>query len=88
MTNEKNYKLATLGVRAGQEPDPVTGAQAVPIYVIEYLAQKAREVNPDIIIMAKLSTRKDIEVDYVNRVGINLLILVLDYFHSQVVFYY
>ena len=49
-------------------------AQAVPIYVIEYLAQKAREVNPDIIIMAKLSTRKDIEVDYVNRVGINLLI--------------
>ena len=32
MTNEKNYKLATLGVRAGQQPDPVTGAQAVPIY--------------------------------------------------------
>ena len=49
-------------------------AQSVPIYAIEYLAQKAREVNPNIIIMAKLSTRKDIEVDYVNRVGINLLI--------------
>ena len=31
MTN-KNYGLATLGVRAGQQPDPVTGAQAVPIY--------------------------------------------------------
>ena len=28
----KDYGLATLGVRAGQEPDPVTGAQAVPIY--------------------------------------------------------
>ena len=26
MTN-KNYGLATLGVRAGQTPDPVTGAQ-------------------------------------------------------------
>ena len=31
MTN-KNYGLATLGVRAGQTPDPATGAQAVPIY--------------------------------------------------------
>ena len=30
--SKKNYGLATLGVRAGQEPDPVTGAQAVPIY--------------------------------------------------------
>ena len=25
MTNEKNYGLATLGVRAGQTPDPATG---------------------------------------------------------------
>ncbi|WP_296874118.1 O-acetylhomoserine aminocarboxypropyltransferase/cysteine synthase family protein [uncultured Methanobrevibacter sp.] len=32
MTNNKNYGLATLGVRAGQSPDPATGAQAVPIY--------------------------------------------------------
>lgn len=33
MINEKNYKLSTLGVHAGQEePDPVTGARAVPIY--------------------------------------------------------
>ena len=30
--SEKNYGLATLGVRAGQIPDPSTGAQAVPIY--------------------------------------------------------
>ena len=29
---DKNYRLATLGVRAGQQPDPATGAQAVPIY--------------------------------------------------------
>ena len=27
MTN-KDYRLATLGVRAGQTPDPATGAQA------------------------------------------------------------
>ena len=32
MNDKKKYGLATLGVRAGQEPDPVTGAQAVPIY--------------------------------------------------------
>ena len=29
---KNDYKLATLAVRAGQEPDPVTGAHAVPIY--------------------------------------------------------
>ena len=32
MSNKKEYGLATLGVRAGQTPDPATGAQAVPIY--------------------------------------------------------
>lgn len=33
MVNDNNYKLSTLGVHAGQEePDPVTGARAVPIY--------------------------------------------------------
>jgi O-acetylhomoserine (thiol)-lyase len=31
--NEKpNYQLGTLAVHAGQEPDPTTGARAVPIY--------------------------------------------------------
>ena len=30
--SNKDYGLATLGVRAGQTPDPATGAQAVPIY--------------------------------------------------------
>ena len=28
----KNYRLETLAVHAGQEPDPATGARAVPIY--------------------------------------------------------
>lgn len=32
MEQNKKYGLSTLGVRAGQEPDPFTGAQAVPIY--------------------------------------------------------
>ncbi len=33
MVNDNDYKLSTLGVHAGQEePDPVTGARAVPIY--------------------------------------------------------
>ncbi len=32
MSNEANYKLGTLALHAGQEPDPTTGARAVPIY--------------------------------------------------------
>lgn len=33
MVNSNDYKLSTLGVHAGQEePDPATGARAVPIY--------------------------------------------------------
>ena len=30
MVEKRQYKSSTLGVRAGQEPDPVTGACAVP----------------------------------------------------------
>lgn len=29
---QKNYKLGTLALHAGQEPDPTTGSRAVPIY--------------------------------------------------------
>jgi len=29
---DKNYKFETLQLHAGQEPDPTTGARAVPIY--------------------------------------------------------
>ena len=32
MSNEANYRLGTLALHAGQEPDPTTGARAVPIY--------------------------------------------------------
>ena len=30
--DSKNYKFETLQIHAGQEPDPATGARAVPIY--------------------------------------------------------
>ena len=30
--NECRYKLGTLALHAGQEPDPTTTARAVPIY--------------------------------------------------------
>lgn len=32
MTEQKKYRLETLGVHGGLSPDPVTGARAVPIY--------------------------------------------------------
>jgi glycogen debranching enzyme len=49
-------------------------AHSTPIFIAEYLAQKAREVNPDLIIMAELFTKKEKEISFVNRIGINLLI--------------
>ncbi len=49
-------------------------AHSTPIYIAEYLAQKAREVNPDLIIMAELFTKKERETEFVNRIGINLMI--------------
>src|ERR1700739_1201482 len=32
MANEKDFGFGTQAVHAGQRPDPVTGARAVPIY--------------------------------------------------------
>ena len=49
-------------------------AHSTPIFIAEYLAQKAREINPDLIIMAELFTKKEKEISFVNRIGINLLI--------------
>ena len=41
----KNYGLSTLGLHAGQEePDPATGARAVPIYqTSSYVFQDAEQ---------------------------------------------
>ena len=49
-------------------------AHSTPIFIAEYLAQKAREVNPDLIVMAELFTKKEKEISFVNRIGINILI--------------
>ena len=49
-------------------------AHSTPIYVAEYLAQQARKVNPDLLIIAELFTTKENEINFVNRIGINLLI--------------
>ena len=32
MTDQQDYRIGTLALHAGQEPDPTTGARAVPIY--------------------------------------------------------
>jgi len=32
MTDQQEYRIGTLALHAGQEPDPTTGARAVPIY--------------------------------------------------------
>ena len=52
MVEKRQYKSSTLGVRAGQEPDPVTGACAVPIYqtssyVFKDAAEAAKELSLD-----------------------------------------
>ena len=49
-------------------------AHSTPIYVGEYLAMKAREVNPNLLIIAELFTKKENEIKFVNKIGINLLI--------------
>ena len=57
-------------------------AHSTPIYVAEYLAQQARKVNPDLVIMAELFTTKENEIKFVNRIGINLLIRELIWCHD------
>ena len=49
-------------------------AHSTPIHVGEYLAMKAREVNPDLLIIAELFTTKENEINFVTKIGINLLI--------------
>lgn len=50
-------------------------AHGTPVHVSSYLMKKAREINPDLIVMAELYTN-DPHVDsiYISNVGINLLI--------------
>jgi len=46
--NEKKYRLATLALHAGQEPDPVTNACAVPIYATSSYVFKSTEHAADL----------------------------------------
>jgi O-acetylhomoserine (thiol)-lyase len=42
-TGEKKYRLATMALHAGQEPDPATTARAVPIYATSSYVFKSTE---------------------------------------------
>jgi len=33
MSEQKKYRIETLGIHGGLQPDPVTGARALPIYL-------------------------------------------------------
>ncbi|CAN5292612.1 cystathionine gamma-synthase [soil metagenome] len=44
-TPDKNYKLGTLAIHAGQSPDPSTGAVMTPIYATSTYAQKSPGVH-------------------------------------------
>ena len=42
--NPKNYRFETLQVHAGQQPDPVTGSRALPIYqTTSYVFESAEQ---------------------------------------------
>jgi cystathionine beta-lyase/cystathionine gamma-synthase len=45
MTKNRNYKIETLAIHAGQEPDPTTGAVTLPIYQTSTFAQPAVGAN-------------------------------------------
>lgn len=58
MTEEgKNYGLATLGLHIGQEePDPATGARAVPIYQTSSYVFKDTEHAANLFGLKELGT--------------------------------
>lgn len=50
-------------------------AHSTPIFLAEYLIKKARQVNPNLVIIAELfAGTKEREIDFVKKIGINLLI--------------
>ena len=52
----------------------LSNVNSMPIFVSEYFAQKAREINPNILIIAEIFTSKEKEIEYVNKIGINLIV--------------
>jgi len=50
-------------------------SHSTPIFLAEYLMKKAREVNPNLVLIAELfAGTKEREIEFVKRIGINLLI--------------
>ena len=50
----------------------IDNAHSTPIHVAEYFIRKAREINPQLYIMAELFTgNEDDDINYINRLGIN-----------------
>ncbi|OHT00114.1 Glycogen debranching enzyme [Tritrichomonas foetus] len=57
-------------------------AHSTPIHVAEYFIRKAREVNPQLYIMAELFTGSEEEdINYINRLGINSIMR--DAYHGR-----
>ena len=43
---EKKYRLETIGVHGGLQPDPTTGARVVPIIKITHINLKIQSMQP------------------------------------------
>lgn len=52
--NEQDYRLGTLALHAGQQPDPATTAQAVPIYATTSYVFKSTEHAADLFALKEL----------------------------------
>ena len=46
---------------------------SIPVTIIQYLMKKAREINPNLIIISKINNHQN-EIELINKIGINLLI--------------
>ena len=57
-------------------------AHSTPEYIGEYLMMKAREVNPNLLVIAELFTSPEIEISFMNKLGINLYIRELCWFND------
>ena len=57
-------------------------AHSTPEYIGEYLMMKAREVNPNLLVIAELFTSPEIEINFMNKLGINLYIRELCWFND------
>ena len=47
---------------------------SIPVNVLEFLMQEAREINPDLLLITKLAKYSEKEFEVINKIGINLLI--------------